>query len=98
VPRRAHEILGVTQPEVSAALRGSPSKRSQLRRPKRNAAAVLSNGGTTNDVDALTRALDHPEPNVREYAARAPCRLPDGRDAPSRRCWWCFRTPGRALT
>ena len=46
-------------------------KRAKLRRLKRNAAVVLGNVGTADDLDALTRALDDPEPLVREHAALA---------------------------
>jgi epoxyqueuosine reductase len=67
----AREILGMTQPEFSAAFKGSPMKRAKLRGLKRNAAVVLGNVGTTEDVDVLTRALDDPEPLVREHAAWA---------------------------
>ncbi len=67
----ARELLGMTQEEFSAAFRGSPMKRAKLRGLKRNAAVVLGNVGTADDVDALTRALDDPEPLVREHAAWA---------------------------
>jgi len=36
----------------------SPMKRAKLRGLKRNAAVVLGNVGTPEDVDALARALD----------------------------------------
>jgi len=48
---------------------------SALRGLKRNAAVVLGNVGTADDVDVLTRALDADEPVVREHAARAISRL-----------------------
>ncbi|MDB4891583.1 MAG: hypothetical protein JWL61_3438 [Gemmatimonadetes bacterium] len=38
---------------------------------KRNAAVVLGNISNPEDVDVLTRALDHPEPLVRGHAAWA---------------------------
>jgi HEAT repeat protein len=38
---------------------------------QRNAAVVLGNVGTVDEVDVLTRALDDPEPRVREHAAWA---------------------------
>jgi len=43
-------------------------KRAKLRGLKRNAAVVLGNVGISEDVDALTRALDA-EPLVRQHAA-----------------------------
>jgi epoxyqueuosine reductase len=46
-------------------------KRAKLRGLKRNAAVVLGNAGTADDVNVLTRALDDPEPLVREHAAWA---------------------------
>jgi hypothetical protein len=58
----------MTQEEFSAAFKGSPMKRAKLRGLKRNAAVVLGNVGTPEDVDVLTRALDDPEPLVREHA------------------------------
>jgi hypothetical protein len=47
---------------------------------------VLGNVGTVEDVDVLTRALDDPEPLVREHAAcgRSPRSATDlGDDGPS---------------
>ena len=67
----ARELLGMSQPEFSAAFKGSPMKRAKLRGLKRNAAVVLGNVGTGEDVDVLTRALDDPEPLVRAHAAWA---------------------------
>ena len=69
------ELLGMTQAEFSAAFKGSPMKRAKLRGVKRNAAVVLGNVGTTEDVDVLTRALDDSEPLVREHVAWALERL-----------------------
>ncbi len=71
----AREILGMTQPEFSAAFKGSPMKRAKLRGLKRNAAVVLGNVGTADDVDVLTRALEDDEPLVREHAAWALAKL-----------------------
>ena len=72
----AREILGMTQPAFSAVFKGSPMKRAKLRGLKRNAAVVLGNVGTADDVDVLTRALDgEPDQMVREHAAWALARL-----------------------
>jgi epoxyqueuosine reductase len=57
------------------AFRGSAMKRAKLPMMKRNAAVVLGNVGTAEDVDVLTRALADPEPVVCEHAARALARL-----------------------
>mgnify|MGYP002777955426 CR=1 FL=1 len=71
----ARELLGMTQEGFSAAFKGSPMKRAKLPGLKRNAAVVLGNVGTADDVDVLTRALDDPEPLVREHAAWALARV-----------------------
>jgi hypothetical protein len=57
---------------------------------KRNAAVVLGNVGTVDDLPALEQALGDPEPLVRKHAAPALTRL---RVTPGR----CQRAP-RALT
>ena len=67
----ARELLAMTQEEFSAAFKGSPMKRAKLRGVKRNAAVVIGNVGTAEDSDVLTRALDDPQPLVREHAAWA---------------------------
>ena len=54
--------------DYRAAFKGSPMKRAKLRGLKRNAAVVLGNVGTVEDVAALEQALDDPEPLVREHA------------------------------
>jgi epoxyqueuosine reductase len=74
----ARELLGMRQDEFTAAFKGSPMKRAKLRGLKRNAAVVLGNVGTTDDVDVLTRALADDEPLVREHAAWALQRLGAG--------------------
>jgi epoxyqueuosine reductase len=67
----ARQILGMSQPEFSAAFKGSPMKRAKLRGLKRNAAVVLGNVGRVEDAPVLRHALDDPEPLVREHAAWA---------------------------
>src|SRR5690606_33498852 len=67
----ARDLLAMTQEEFSAAFKGSPMKRAKLRGMKRNAAVVLGNVGTADDISALEAAPDHPEPLVREHAAWA---------------------------
>jgi epoxyqueuosine reductase len=61
----------MAQDEFSRAFRGSPMKRAKLRVLKRNAAVVLGNVGTEEDVPVLQQALADPEPLVREHAAWA---------------------------
>jgi epoxyqueuosine reductase len=79
----AREILAMEQAEFSAAFMGSPMKRAKLRGLKRNAAVVLGNVGTAEDIDVLTRALDDAEPLVREHAAWALTRLEGSTRAPA---------------
>ena len=67
----ARELLAMSPEEFSAAFRKSPMKRAKLRGLKRNAAVVLGNVGTVEDVAMLAQALDDPEPLVREHAAWA---------------------------
>ena len=74
----ARDLLGLTQPEFSAAFKNSPMKRAKLKGLKRNAEVVLGNVGTADEVDVLARALDDDEPLVREHAAWAIARLDDG--------------------
>jgi epoxyqueuosine reductase len=71
----ARELLGMPQEQFSAAFRGSPLKRAKLRGLKRNAAVALGNVGTADDLDVLTRALDDPEPLVRQHATWARDRI-----------------------
>ncbi len=65
----------MSQPEFSAAFKGSPMERAKLRGLKRDAALVLGNIGTADHTDVVTRALDDPEPLVWEHAAWALVRL-----------------------
>ena len=80
----ARELLGMTQPEFSAAFKGSPMKRAKLRGLERNAAVVLGNVGTMEDLPVLEQALGDPEPLVREHAAWAIRPLSGDPDAPTR--------------
>ena len=67
----AREILGMDMDAYRVAFRGSAMKRAKLPMMKRNAAVLLGNVGTADDVDVLTRALGDPDPLVREHAAWA---------------------------
>jgi epoxyqueuosine reductase len=71
VRQLAREILGMDVDAYRAAFKGSPMKRAKVRGLKRNAAVVLGNVGTLDDVDVLTHALGDAEPLVREHAAWA---------------------------
>jgi epoxyqueuosine reductase len=64
----AREILEMTPEQFSRAFKGSPMKRAKLRGLKRNAAVVLGNVGSDEDIELFTRPLDDPEPLVRDHA------------------------------
>jgi epoxyqueuosine reductase len=64
----AREILEMSQEEFATAFRRSPMKRAKLRGLKRNAAVVLGNVGTMEDVPVLQQGIDDSEPLVREHA------------------------------
>jgi epoxyqueuosine reductase len=65
----AGEILAMSQEEFAVAFRKSPMKRAKLRGLKRNAAVVLGNMGTMEDVSVLRQALADSEPLLCERAA-----------------------------
>jgi epoxyqueuosine reductase len=67
----ALELLAISQPEFSAAFKGSPMKRAKLPGLKRNAAVALGNVGSSADVAALAAALSDDEPLARGNAAWA---------------------------
>ncbi len=73
----AAELLAMDEHDFREAYRGSPMKRARLRGLKRNAAVVLGNVGDERDVAVLSRALDDPEPLVRQHAEWALQRLSD---------------------
>ena len=72
----ARELLTMSQAEFSARFKGSAMKRAKRRGLARNAAVVLGNVGTSDDVPLLEAALAHDEPMVREHAGWALARLP----------------------
>jgi epoxyqueuosine reductase len=90
----ARELLGMS--------RTSSAPRQGLADEAREAAGLqaqrgrrVGNVGSEADVDVLTRALDDPEPLVREHAAWALRQLNGERDAPgSRMRWRRTRTQG----
>jgi epoxyqueuosine reductase len=72
----AREILAMTQEEFSGAFKGSPMKRAKLRGLQRNAAVVLGNVGTSEDVEVLTGALqEDADGMVREHVVWALAQL-----------------------
>ena len=79
----ARELLAMSQDEFHVAFKGSPMKRAKQRGLKRNAAVVLGNARNTDDADVLTRALDNPDPLVRQHAAWALERIRNKASAPT---------------
>jgi epoxyqueuosine reductase len=72
----SRDLLGMTQNEFSRAFSKSPMKRAKLRGLKRNAAVVLGNVGTADDVGLLERVrAEDPDEMVREHAEWALGRL-----------------------
>jgi epoxyqueuosine reductase len=71
----AREVLGMDVDAYRTAFRGSAMKRAKLPAMKRNAAVVLGNVGTVEDVPVLEQALEDDEPLLREHAAWALARL-----------------------
>jgi epoxyqueuosine reductase len=67
----AAELLSLTDEEFRRRYRGTALSRTKRRGLLRNAAIVLGNGGGPAALPALRRALDDPEPLVREAAAWA---------------------------
>lgn len=67
----ARKILAMNDDSFRAELKGSPVKRAKRRGLARNAATVLGNVGTADDIATLVAALDDPEPLVSEHAAWA---------------------------
>ena len=83
----AQVLLAMNDDDFRAAFRRSPMKRAKLRGLKRNAAVVLGNIVTTEDVSVLRQALADSEPLVRKHAACALEKLgtTDALAAPQRR-------------
>lgn len=71
----ARILLAMSQSEFSVVFKGSPMKRAKLRGLKRNAAVMLGNVGSPDDVPALVAPLSDDEPLVRSHAAWALGRL-----------------------
>lgn len=64
-------ILAMDDEGFRREFKGSAMKRAKRRGLARNAATVLGNIGTGDDVDVLEHALDDPEPLVAEHATWA---------------------------
>jgi epoxyqueuosine reductase len=64
----AKGILSMDDESFRREFKGSPMKRAKRRGLARNAATVLGNVGTTEDVAILVTALEDPQPLVAEHA------------------------------
>jgi len=64
----ARKLLDLDDTSFQNELRGSPMKRAKRRGLARNAATVLGNVGNEDDVAALSRAANDPDPLVSEHA------------------------------
>ncbi|HEX6251764.1 MAG TPA: tRNA epoxyqueuosine(34) reductase QueG [Gemmatimonadaceae bacterium] len=64
----AAEILALTDDEFRARFRRSPIKRTKRRGLARNAAVVMGNRDESGDSATLSRALEEPDPLVRDHA------------------------------
>jgi len=66
--RSLRDFLSLTTDEFRTLFAKSPIKRIKLPRFLRNVCVALGNTGTTDDLPALRRAAQHPDPLVAEHA------------------------------
>jgi epoxyqueuosine reductase len=71
----ARDILAMDDVAFRAAFRNSPMKRAKLRGLKRNAAVVLGNVGTPDDIEILENAAAGPDAMVAVHALWAAARI-----------------------
>ncbi len=64
-------LLNLAEENFRAIFRDSPVKRIKRRGLLRNVCVALGNTGSEEDLPALKKALDDPEPLIREHAAWA---------------------------
>ena len=67
----ARELLAMDQADYAAGFKGSAMKRAKLHGLRRNAAVVLGNVGTVDDLAVLEAMRLHEHEVVREHAAWA---------------------------
>jgi epoxyqueuosine reductase len=67
----ARKILRMDEAAFRSAFKGSAMKRAKLRGLKRNAAVVLGNTGTPEDIELLTHTSRDADPMIREHATWA---------------------------
>jgi epoxyqueuosine reductase len=65
------DLIALSEDEFRARFRGTPIWRAKRRGLLRNVAVALGNWGDERAVPPLRRALDDPEPLVREHASWA---------------------------
>ena len=75
------DYLSLTEEQFHALFRGSPIKRIKRRGLLRNVCVALGNVGTADDLPALERAAEDPEPLIAEHARWAIERLRSRYDA-----------------
>lgn len=71
----ATRLLQMTTEEYTVAFKGSPMKRAKFSGLRRNAAVVLGNVGSADDIGTLSTALSDADLTVQEHAAWAIARI-----------------------
>jgi len=71
----ASKLLAMDEEGFREIFKGSAMKRAKLRGLKRNAAVVLGNVGTAEDLPTLDAALEHADPMVAEHISWAQKRI-----------------------
>ncbi|GAB4534833.1 MAG: tRNA epoxyqueuosine(34) reductase QueG [Anaerolineae bacterium] len=74
---RLLDLIGLSEEAFRARFRRTPIWRARRRGLLRNVAVALGNWGDPQAVPALRKALDDPEPLIREHAAWALARISD---------------------
>jgi epoxyqueuosine reductase len=78
------DLMGLSQEEFRRRFRGTAIWRTQRRGLLRNAALILGNRGDPAALPVLRKALDDPEPVIREAARWAIERITETMAAPTR--------------
>ena len=82
----SRDILAMNDATFRSAFKGSPMKRAKLRGLKRNAAVVLGNAGTADDLAALRHTARGSDGMIAEHAAWAASRIDPTGDPQCHRC------------
>jgi epoxyqueuosine reductase len=83
--------LDISTQEFNQRFKGSPVKRARRRGYLRNVAVALGNRGDEHALPVLNRALEDPEPLVREHAKWAIEKITSRSEAPEEGADWRFR-------